>query len=444
MGLVASFRRGFYVQAWFAQCPLPSRSLGCFREAFFEQSELACAAAPLSLSILTMKFLVAFIFLAGQVTLLAQQWQSVTFTNSSGLSLKAVLCQPVNTLSPAVAVVVMHGSGGMWRNDDAAAGVMNPNFREWATNLTAAGYVALFVDSYTPRGLVEFKSKRPAENQAVDDAACSPAYERPKDAHAALRYLRTLPGIRGDRIGLVAFSQGAESALSAVLDRTLNRAWTSSYLLTNGVSTNKPMPAPPRLEPGEQGFAVALCFYPGCGFFNYYGSPSLALPGLYIPETPTLIFHGSADPLYSDNLYPERFTAKAKEEAVVRGLRMNPLGLLVFNGAAHSFDEESLSDNPVDDTPSQRAKREGRAIAMDWLRTHLHNLVITQSRTALQWTANQNTRYELVTSSNLELWDYSPIDNTGHYPIMHAGASSHFYQMRASGIQLESLPKLNP
>ena len=88
---------------------------------------------------------------------------------------------------PFPAVVVMHGCGGI-----------NDHHRSWAGRLVGWGYAAVIVDSFGPRN-----QRRVCEN--VDFI---PTIVRGLDAHNAATYLRTLPNIQADRIGIVGFSHG--------------------------------------------------------------------------------------------------------------------------------------------------------------------------------------------------------------------------------------------
>lgn len=99
---------------------------------------------------------------------------------------------------PFRAIVVLHGCDGV--------GV---HYRNWARDLAAWGYVALLVDSFRPRGF------RTVCNRGMD---VSPTVQA-QDGFAAATYLRSLPNVRGDRIGVIGFSQrnpeAAEDAVAA-------------------------------------------------------------------------------------------------------------------------------------------------------------------------------------------------------------------------------------
>jgi dienelactone hydrolase len=116
---------------------------------------------------------------------------------------------------PFPAVVVLHGCDGVGRH-----------YRVWARRLVAWGYVALLVDSFRPRGVTTVC------NQTMLVAPQLRAF----DAFNAADYLRSLPYVRADRIGVIGFSHGGSSVLRAVTETDQN------------------------LKP----FAAAVAFYPGC------------------------------------------------------------------------------------------------------------------------------------------------------------------------------------
>lgn len=218
---------------------------------------------------------------------------------------------------PFPAVVVMHGSGGLWKNDNALGGVMNDHFEEWGTRFQDAGYVALFIDSYTVRGVVEFANRRPAADPNLSDALCSNRHVRPLDAYSALDYLRAQPNVIDDRVALMGFSQGAESVLVAVTDESVSAMqaqWEVRYLNLDTTITNQPVPAPYTV-PNGTGFRTAVAYYPGCGFYNYFGQSSVAAANRYMPSVPTFVLHGTDDSLYSDDLYPLVLRDKANLHA---------------------------------------------------------------------------------------------------------------------------------
>lgn len=325
--------------------------------------------------------------------------ESVTVGAGSGLELNARYFRPAGE-GPFPAVVVLHGSGGLWRDNDPAANVMSRHFEEWAQTFASEGYASLFVDSFTPRGIIEFPGRRPAEDPGEDDSLCSPAYERPKDVFKALAFLQARPEIQDDRIALLGFSHGAETALSSLVSASVTKnTWTMSYLKLNGETETRAFPAPARL-PASPGFAVAVVYYPGCGYYGYWGSPSSTASNLYMPYAPTLIQHGSADTLYSGNLYPERFVDKSGSQAAAINLTFNPLQLAVYTNATHSFDEADLS-GPV--TANQTARQQAQALTLQWFAAYLKPPQLQASlqpdgRVQIIWPRGKGIRQRLLKS----------------------------------------------
>jgi hypothetical protein len=109
--------------------------------------------------------------------------------------------------------------------------------------LVALGYAALFPDGYNARGIPgNFEGRVPHQDPAEDDDLCSPNYERPKDVVASLEYLATRPDIDLQRLALIAFSQGAQTGMNALLEASVD-------LGTYQVDYTDLVPDP--LNPGE-------------------------------------------------------------------------------------------------------------------------------------------------------------------------------------------------
>ena len=121
---------------------------------------------------------------------------------------------------PFPAVLVMHGCGGI-----------NSNHRGWAGRLRDWGYAAALLDSFGPRNA----------NQTCLVIGSNPKpIVRAQDAFNAATYLRTLPTIQPDRIGLLGFSHGGITALFATL--------------ASEVPTDR----------GGHPLQAVVAFYPGC------------------------------------------------------------------------------------------------------------------------------------------------------------------------------------
>lgn len=144
----------------------------------------------------------------------------------------------------------------------------------------AAGYVALFVDDFSTRGLKE---------------TCSVDFpEGVADAYGALAFLARQPYVDPARIAAIGYSQGADTALTLASLRS-----ASAYALPPGLA-----------------FKAAAAFYPPCA--NQSGAAM---------RIPTLILIGKEDEV----------TPAADCETLAQG-QPGEVSLHVYPGAAHGFD----------------------------------------------------------------------------------------------------------
>jgi dienelactone hydrolase len=188
-----------------------------------------------------------------------------------GSEARAELAMPEGS-GPFPAIVVLHGCDGVGRH-----------YRDWVRDLVTWGYAAILVDSFRPRGF-----------QTVCNHGMEVSPEtQAEDAFAAAAYLRTLPQISGDRIGVIGFSHGGWAVLHAVL----------AEMTENG---------------RQQPFAAAIAFYPGC---ERPGSPLV---------TDTLILIGDAD-----EWTPLKHCIAWRDAAQTAG---HALAMKVYHGATHGFD----------------------------------------------------------------------------------------------------------
>jgi dienelactone hydrolase len=194
---------------------------------------------------------------------------------------------------PFAAVVLLHGCEGV-----------SPTSRRWARWFRDRGYVALVVDSWTPRGLTE------ACSFTVPDP---PSTARLDDTLGALRYLQARPDVDRARVGVIGWSNGGVFSLSAVNGPTLERASARGVVL----------PSP--------GFAAAIGIYPG-------GCESLT------PERvirPVLILMGDAD-----DWTPAHECVRMAEAMRGRG---SDITVETFPGAYHYFDVRGMSKRVLPD-----------------------------------------------------------------------------------------------
>lgn len=185
------------------------------------------------------RYLLLLLLLAALSTQ-ARAQEQVSFPGRGGLALKAKLYKP-DGAGPFPAIVALHGCGGPWAPRDS----------DWATRFTSAGFLVIFPDSFGSRGLgsqcqVRGRTIRPRD--------------RADDAFAAAEWLATRPDVNRNKIGMIGWSNGGSTVLSAA--RTIR--------------------APSGVE-----FKQAIAFYPGCRVY--------AEEGNYNTRIPVTILHGLAD-----------------------------------------------------------------------------------------------------------------------------------------------------
>lgn len=179
------------------------------------------------------------------------------------------------------AVIMMHGCGGWQAPVRHALG-------GHAAFLRDHGFVVLNLDSFGPRGIAGGPA---CENTPELTAALR---YRTQDAFDALRYLRTLDFVDGDRVFLMGQSNGGSVAMLAAA------AGASRTMMGH-----------------DTGFRGAVAFYPWCGA---YGTPRPQL------EAPLLVLAGARD----DWTPPGECQRMRAYGAALR--------VSVYPTAAHSFD----------------------------------------------------------------------------------------------------------
>lgn len=180
---------------------------------------------------------------------------------------------------PFPAVLVMHSCSGI-----------TDNTRTWATRLVGWGYAAVIVDSFGPRN----------QRSICNNPDLVPLRVRGQDAHNAATYLRTLPNIQADRIGIVGFSNGGGATLWAMI----------------GVEIP--------VDRGARPFQAGVAYYPVCS--------GKALGGPYV--TDLLILIGKDDTWTPADLCLGTVAARTKDP--------RPPAIKVYPGALHSFDLGTL------------------------------------------------------------------------------------------------------
>lgn len=299
-------------------------------------------------------------------------YETVYIDNPTGTrKLKCKLFIPASdTALPAV--VVQHGCGGQWSNGDTTSQNLNLQFTQWVDSFRIHRIAAIFVDSYSARDTSKFCDIEPPKSLKIQ-----PEYIRPRDAYAALNYLRTLARIKANKIALLGFSHGGTSVIStAVDDSYVARAtpWTITYngkiyTDTNGVLS-------PIARPIAGGFVASVSYYPGAAMYAYYGRSGTPSEGKYKPYTPLMIHAAGIDPLFTKKYrnYGGTLTDSLnaydalKQRAILNGASFatnNQVELFVYAGAAHSFDEKT---GGVDGNAAKEAKTR----TINWLKQYLN------------------------------------------------------------------------
>lgn len=202
------------------------------------------------------------------------------------------------------AIVLLHGSGGMWHNNDRDAGVMSRQNRDWMEIFNQNCVVGAYIDSYTPRGCIE---REGSWKEAPDAFLISAQFVRPYDAYAGLDILRRLVREDGSFLvrhgdeGILGFSDGA-TALSATLYDTdvtpegwqWRQDYDKEYLEADGVGK-------PANRPQEGGFACGVFYYGGSVGNSYWGGNPCSNPDFMYKNYAPILYQIPADDYLTEN-----------------------------------------------------------------------------------------------------------------------------------------------
>jgi dienelactone hydrolase len=200
------------------------------------------------------------------------------------------------------AVVMMHGRAGAYSRSSGGvydASTLSRRHRMWGDLWVDAGYIAILVDGFGPRGhpqgFPRFSyKKRPTD---VDEVSI-----RPLDAYGALAYLRNRADVIADRVALHGWSNGASAALSAM------------SIDPPGIQAPTP----------STGFRAAIAFYPACGLKDRFKDG-------YRPYAPVRVFHGTDD----EEVSSERCRRFVEASRAAGG----NIRIRIYDGATHGFDD---------------------------------------------------------------------------------------------------------
>ncbi|MCL6274645.1 dienelactone hydrolase family protein [Muricauda sp. 2012CJ35-5] len=244
---------------------------------------------------------------------------------------------------PLPAVVVLHGSGGLWKDDDPDLGELSRQFEEWQAILNNNGYAAIFPDSYSGRGTDERKGewKEPPKVFKI-----SSEFVRPKDAHMANKVLTGLKDDSGNsivdksKIALLGFSHGGNSVAATLFDDSLapdDWSWTQSfsgkeYGESSGVKT-------PVNKTEDVNFAAGIIFYGGSMGNGYWGKnpcdEDAPKENIYANKTPTL-YQVPEDGYLTENTLC--MIALLQEKGY-------PIESKIYSNVGHGFDDDGLKQS---------------------------------------------------------------------------------------------------
>lgn len=227
--------------------------------------------------------------------------EAVSFASRDGKTqLTGYLFRP-DTPGPHPAVVMLHGRSGPYSS--LAKGVfsaetLSKRHKMWGKFWSGRGYLALLVDSFSPRGYPAGFARHSYSHRPPE---VSEQYVRPLDAYGALDYLRARGDVLTEHIGVQGWSNGGMTVLAALA------------------------PDPPGLaDPTPvSGFRAALAFYPGCRAQEKQDS--------YRPYAPLLMFVATGDEEVSP-LACLRFAAQVQAGG-------GSLEAVSYEGAQHAFDD---------------------------------------------------------------------------------------------------------
>ena len=273
-------------------------------------------------------------------------------SKADGKIIPIYLALPPSQSNLLKAVVVLHGSGGAWDDDDTNGdgigdvcnvGKLSKQNKEWEALLVSNGYAAAFPDSYSPRNTCENEGDYKAPPLKFQ---ISGTFIRNRDAEDVLELLSTLvwkgsdtPVVDMNNVALIGFSDGGTAVLSTVYDEASKPAgwqWAQSF---DGITYTKEI-----LPPSEKGtfaYKTAIAYYPGAYHNGYYGN-LCNTTGIYSAYCDILFHLAEDDPLTSNT------------DCLITTMASRGGGkstLYKYNNTDHGFDGE---DEPESETARSR------------------------------------------------------------------------------------------
>lgn len=226
---------------------------------------------------------------------------------AGGLTLGGILHRP-DTIEARPAIIVLHGWLPSGTN---GAATVEARARRFADD----GYVALALAmrGWPPSG-------------GADDCGL----RQPDDVVTAAAWLRSQPGVIGDRVAIVGFSQGGQVALLAAARDPRMRA-VAAYFPVTDVGRWKTTTTNPDIP----GYVTAVCEPGGAAARSPLAEPERL-------TAPVLLVHGDQDARVP--------TEQSVLLGAARSARSLPTELLIVPGAQHGFTaaEEAVARPVVD------------------------------------------------------------------------------------------------
>ncbi|MDO8777857.1 MAG: dienelactone hydrolase family protein [Burkholderiaceae bacterium] len=212
-------------------------------------------------------------------TLTDEQMLSGGAEKAPSTLLAAQLRIPVPGTRKFPAIVLLHGSGGISGNVD-----------EWGARFASMGIATLSVDSFTGRGIAS----------TVTDQEQLGRLSAVYDAYRALEVLARHPAIDAERIAVMGFSRGAQSAVYSAMERLYHKHGPT----------------------GNLKFAAHIGLYTPCG--------TTYIDDVMVSHRPIRMFHGTADD-YVPAAPCEKYTQRLRESG-------NDAEFTSYAGAQHVYD----------------------------------------------------------------------------------------------------------
>lgn len=229
---------------------------------------------------------------------------------------------------PIPTVIVVHGSGGLWEDDNTTTGEMSSQFDAWKEILTNEGMIAVFVESFQARGIQK------NSNLSVEDKMkISEQFIRPRDLEKTVETLSMLVDANDNsivgKIALLGFSHGGSTVRNAVHDCSTTADITEWSVSFDGISYDVP---PPVCSLDQQEVTAVVSYYPGGFDRGYWGNPREG-NSVYRNAVPMMVHMAENDDLTSDT-----------NDLITKNLvGQTEVTYFTYEEAEHSFDHPDVT-----------------------------------------------------------------------------------------------------